>query len=344
MKAVRFHENGGPEVLRYEDAPEPEIGPTEVLIGVKAAALNHLDLQVRRNQFGRAQRFPHILGCDIAGVVEAVGQSVGHVRNGQEVLVAPGIGCGACQKCFEGQDNLCPRYSTIGAGARDGGYAQYVSVPGANVIPKPPSLTFEEAAALPLVLLTAWHQVMTKGRCRRGEQVLVIAAGSGVGTMALQVAKLAGARVIAAAGSDAKLEKARERGADETINYTTHRLRDEAQRLTEGRGVDLVLDSVGGSLLAEGMEALVLGGRLVNCGVTSREELRMDWWRAQTRGLSLIGMRMGGKGELVEGLKFVASGQLKPVVYRVLPLEEAATAQRMMESRDVCGKLVLRVP
>lgn len=344
MKAVRFHENGGPEVLRYEDAPEPEIGPTEVLVRVQATALNHLDLQIRQNQFGRAQRLPHILGADIAGVVEQVGQSVGHVRAGEEVVVAPGVGCGVCQQCFAGQDNFCARYSTIGAGARDGGYAQYVSVPGANVLPKPPRLSFEEASALPLVLLTAWHQVMTKGQCRRGEQVLVIAAGSGVGTMALQVAKLAGARVIAAAGSDAKLHKARELGADEVLNYTTHSLRDEVLRLTEGRGVDLMLDSVGGSLMAEGMQALALGGRLVNCGVTSREELRMDWWAAQTRGLSLIGMRMGGKSELVEGLKFVSSGLLKPVVYRVLPLEDAATAQRMMETRDVCGKLVLRIP
>ena len=219
MKAVIFEEHGGPEVLRYADAPEPRIKADEVLVEVRACALNHLDVWVRKGLPGIKIPLPHVLGNDVAGVVREAGELVDWVKPGDEVMLQPGVSCGHCVECLRGRDNMCPRYDIIGY-RRDGGYAELVAAPGVNVIPKPQSLSWEEAAALPLVTVTAWHMLVARARVEPGEDVLIHAAGSGVGSVGIQIAKLRGARVIATAGSDEKLQKARELGADEVMNYT----------------------------------------------------------------------------------------------------------------------------
>src|SRR5436189_396860 len=220
MKAIIFEQHGGPEVLQLAEVPDPQIKANEVLIGVRACALNHLDVWVRNGLPGIKIPLPHILGCDVAGVVQDTGELVSWVKSGDEVMLQPGVSCGHCAECLAGSDNMCDEYDIVGY-RRDGGYAELVAVPGVNLIPKPGNLTWAEAAALPLVTLTAWHMLVTRANVQPGEAVLVHAAGSGVGSIAIQLAKLRGARVLATASSDAKLAKARELGAEETINYSS---------------------------------------------------------------------------------------------------------------------------
>src|SRR5947209_6095738 len=255
MKAVIFRQHGGPEVLEYTDAPEPQIKANEVLVEVRACALNHLDVWVRGGLPGIEIPLPHILGNDIAGVVREVGELVDWVRVGDEVVLQPGVSCGHCIECLSGRDNLCPQYDIIGY-RRDGGYAELVVAPGVNVLPKPANLSWIEAAALPLVTLTAWHMLVTRAQVQPSEDVLIHAAGSGVGSIGIQIAKLRGARVIATAGSDEKLAKARALGADETINYTNADWPREVRRLTEKRGVDVVFEHTGAATWPGSISAL----------------------------------------------------------------------------------------
>jgi NADPH:quinone reductase-like Zn-dependent oxidoreductase len=342
MKAVRFHEHGGPDVLRYEDVPEPKIGPMDVLVRVRACALNHLDLWLRRGLPGRSIPLPRIVGSDIAGEVAEVGSAVTRVKIGQRVLISPGLSCGRCPACLSGRDNFCPDYEVIGSYRSDGGYAEYVAVPEPNIVPIPDHIRFEEAAAFPLVFLTAWHMLVTRAGVRPGETVLVIAAGSGVGMAAIQIAKLFGARVLATAGTDAKLQKAKELGADEVINHATQDVLQEVKRMTDRRGVDVVIEHVGTAVFEKCVLSLAPGGRLVTCGVTSGYETRLDIRYLFSRQLSLLGSFMGSKGELLEAFAFFVQGRLKPVIDRVFPLAEAAAAQRLMEERGHFGKILLR--
>ncbi|GBC76957.1 Sorbitol dehydrogenase [bacterium HR08] len=341
MKAVRFHEHGGVDVLRYEDVPEPKVGPTEVLVRVRACALNHLDLWLRRGLPGRSIPLPRIVGSDIAGEVAEVGSAVTRAKVGERVLISPGLSCGQCPACLNGRDNFCPDYEVIGSSRSDGGYAEYVKVPEVNIVPIPDPISFEEAAAFPLVFLTAWHMLVTRAGVRPGETVLVIAAGSGVGMAAIQIAKLFGARVLATAGTDAKLQKAKELGADEVINHSTQDLLQEVKRLTDRRGVDIVIEHVGTAVFEKCLLSLTPGGRLVTCGVTSGYETRLDIRYLFSRQLSLLGSFMGSKGELLEAFTFFVQGRLKPVIDRTFPLQEAAAAQRLMEERAHFGKIVL---
>ncbi|MDE3178310.1 MAG: zinc-binding dehydrogenase [Acidobacteriota bacterium] len=341
MKAVRIHENGGLEVLKFEDAPEPEIQANEVLIEVKACSLNHLDLWMRAGVEGWKPDFPHILGSDVSGLVVKTGALARRVKVGDRVLVYPGISCGQCEYCFRGADSACRSYTVLGAKV-DGGYAQYLKAIEANVFEIPQNLTFDEAAAVPLVFLTAWHMLVTRVALKPGEEVLIIGAGSGVGTAAIQVAKLVGARVIAVAGSDAKLEKARALGADEGINHRQQSIREEVRRITAKRGVDVVFDHVGEAVWEDCFNSLATLGRFVTCGVTSGHQVRLDLQSLFGRQRAVYGSFMGGKWELAEVLKHVASGRLKAVVDSVFPLEQAATAQSKMESRDFFGKILLR--
>ncbi|MCS7157352.1 MAG: zinc-binding dehydrogenase [Blastocatellia bacterium] len=342
MKAVRFHAHGDVDVLRYEDVPEPQIGPTEVLVRVRACALNHLDLWLRRGLPGRSIPLPRIVGSDIAGEIAEVGSAVTRVTVGQRVLISPGLSCGQCPACLDGRDNFCPDYEVIGSNRSDGGYAEYVKVPEVNIVPIPDHISFEEAAAFPLVFLTAWHMLVTRAGVRPGETVLVIAAGSGVGMAAIQIAKLFGARVLATAGTEAKLEKAKALGADEVINHSTQDLLQEVKRLTERRGVDIVIEHVGTAVFEKCVLSLVPGGRLVTCGVTSGYQTQLDIRYLFSRQLSLLGSFMGSKGELLEAFTFFVQGRLKPVIDRVFPLEEAAAAQRRMEERGHFGKILLK--
>jgi NADPH:quinone reductase-like Zn-dependent oxidoreductase len=340
MKAVIFNQHGGPEVLQYTDVPEPQINANEVLVAVKACALNRLDIWVRGGLRGIAIPLPHILGNDIAGVVAKVGELVKWVEPGQEVMVQPGVSCGHCVACLEGRDNMCPEYDIIGY-RRDGGYAEYVAVPGVNIVQKPPGLKWEDAAALPLVTITAWHMLVSRANVQPGETVLVHAAGSGVGSVGIQVAKLRGARVIATAGSDEKLARARELGADEVINYTRDDWPKEVKRVTDRAGVDVVFEHTGAETWGGSISVLKNNGRLVTCGATSGFDARTDLRQVFYRHLTILGSFMGSKGELLEALRFIERGQIRAVVDRPLPLAEARQAHQLMENRAQFGKLVL---
>ena len=340
MKATIFKQHGGPEVLEYTDVPDSVIRSNEVLVEVKACALNHLDIFVRNGLPGIEIPLPHILGNDVAGVVREVGELVTWVNPGDEVMVQPGVSCGHCQACLSGQDNLCREYDMIGY-RRNGGYAELVAVPGANIILKPTELSWPEAAALPLVTVTAWHMLVTRANVQPGEDVLVHAAGSGVGSIAIQIAKLHGARVITTASTDEKLAKARELGADETINYSRDDWPKEVRRLTERRGVDVVVEHTGAATWPGSIAALKNNGRLVTCGATSGFDARTDLRQVFFRHLTLLGSFMGSKAELLEAMKFVVQGKIRAVVDRVLPLSEARQAHELMENRGQFGKIIL---
>jgi NADPH:quinone reductase-like Zn-dependent oxidoreductase len=340
MKATIIRQHGGPDVLEYTDVPEPVIRANEVLVEVKACALNHLDIFVRAGLPGIEIPLPHILGCDVAGVVRDVGGLVTWVKPGDEVMVQPGVSCGHCEACLSGQDNLCREYDMIGY-RRPGGYAEFVAVPGVNIIPKPSALSWEEAAALPLVTVTTWHMLVTRANVQPGEDVLVHAAGSGVGSIAIQIAKLRGARVITTASSDEKLTKARELGADETINYTRDDWPKEVRRLTDRKGVDVVVEHTGAATWPGSIAALKNNGRLVTCGATSGFDARTDLRQVFFRHLTLLGSFMGSKGELLEAMKFIAAGKIRAVVDRVLPLSDARQAHEAIEDRAQFGKIIL---
>jgi len=341
MKAVRFHQHGGLDVLKFEDAPESEVADNEVLIQVKACALNHLDLWLRNGVSSWPLGMPHIVGSDIAGVVAAAGPLVKRVKAGDRVLLAPGISCGQCEMCFKGLDSACRNYTLFGV-LVDGGYAEYVKSPEPNVIPIPAGFSFDEAAAAPLVFLTAWHILITRAQAKPGEEVMVIGAGSGVGSAAIQLAKLIGARVIAVAGTDAKLEKARQLGADETINHQKQSIADEVKRLTAKRGVDVIVEHVGAAVWEACFASLATYGRIVTCGVTSGAEVKLDLRGLFGRQRALLGSFMGGKGELMDVLKLVFQRRVKPVIDSAFPLRDAAAAHAKMESRDFFGKILLK--
>jgi NADPH:quinone reductase-like Zn-dependent oxidoreductase len=341
VKAAIFKNHGGPEVLEYADVPEPSIRANEVLVEVKACALNHLDIFVRGGLPGIKIPLPHILGSDVAGVVHEVGELVTWVKPGDEVMVQPGVSCGHCDACLSGQDNLCREYDMIGY-RRDGGYAELVAVPGVNIVPKPPELKWEEAAALPLVTITAWHMLVTRANVQPGENVLVHAAGSGVGSIAIQIAKLRGARVITTASSDEKLAKARDLGADELINYTQAEWPKEVRRLTDRKGVDVVVEHTGAETWPGSISSLTNNGRLVTCGATSGFDAQTDLRQVFYRHLTLLGSFMGSKAELLEAMKFVSEKKIRAVVDRVLPLREARQAHELIEDRAQFGKVVLQ--
>ena len=341
MKAVRMHESGGADKLVYEDAPDPVIAANEVLVRVKACALNHLEVWSTMMPPGSRFPKPRIAGSDVAGVVEVVGDAVAGVEAGAKVMLQPGVSCGVCRACLSGRDNRCRSYGLLGQGVWDGGFAELVKAPAANVIPMPENLSFEEAASIPLVFVTAWHMLLSRADLQRGETVLVNAVGSGVGIAAVQIAKLWGARVIASAGSDAKLEKAKALGADEGINYTTADLAQEAQRLTDGRGVDVVFEHVGGDVFVKSVQALARNGRLVTCGATAGPGGSLNIMALFVREQAILGSFMGTKAELLQAIPYFQSGELRPVVDSVFPLRELGQAVAKMASRDVFGKIVV---
>ncbi|MEK6284416.1 MAG: zinc-binding dehydrogenase [Acidobacteriota bacterium] len=340
MRAVAITGHGGLEVLQVTDLPDPVIDDNEVLIRVKACALNYLDVWVRRGLPGVEISMPHVLGSDIAGVVAQVGRLVKNAKPEQAVVLSPGVSCMHCEYCLSGRDNLCASYDILGYRA-NGGYAEYVKAPSFNVIPKPESLSFEEAASIPLVFLTAWHMLVNRVELKPGETLLVHAAGSGVGSAAIQIGKLLGARVFATASTPAKLAKARSLGADEAINYQQEDFLDAVKRLTGKRGVDVVFEHTGEETWEKSVRSLARSGRLVTCGATSGFKGNLDIRYLFSRQISLHGSYMGAKTELLEVMKFFEDGRLKPVVDRVLPLEKAAEAHKAIEDRAQFGKVVL---
>ena len=342
MKAIMFEAHGGPEVLKYTEAPDPVIRPGEVLVRVRACALNHLDLWVRRGIQGVSFPRPHIPGSDISGEIAQIGADVTSVRVGQKVVLAPGVSCGKCTACISGQDNRCRQFTNLGY-MIDGGCAEFVRAPEVNCMPYPEHLSFEEAASIPLVFQTAWHMLVGRAELQPGEDALILGAGSGVGSAAIQIAKFFGARVIATAGSDEKLQKAKELGADYFINHKTQKIREEVRRITNKRGVDVVFEHVGTATWDESIASLAPGGRLVTCGATTGYDAKIDLRFLFSRQLSLLGSYMGTKSELHTVLRLVAAGKLKPVVDRIFPLAEAAAAHAYLESSSQFGKVVLTV-
>jgi NADPH:quinone reductase-like Zn-dependent oxidoreductase len=340
MKAVVIPHHGGPEVLRYADVPEPKISPTEVLVRVRACALNHLDLWVRHGLPGITFSLPLIPGSDIAGEIVQAGHLVTRVGVGNPVLLSPGVSCGQCEACSAGNDNMCRRYTLLGYGC-DGGCAEYVKAPEVNAIPIPGDLSFEEAAAVPLVFLTAWHMLVTRAKLQPGENVLVLGAGSGVGSAAIQIAKLMGARVMATAGTPEKLAKASQLGADKVVDHSRQNFALEAKRWTARRGVDVVFEHVGEATWEKSVSSLAVGGRLVTCGATTGAQAKIDLRVLFARQLSLLGSYMGSRSELYAALKLIGERKLRPVIDRVLPLADASAGHALLERREQFGKIVL---
>lgn len=342
MKAIIIHEHGGPEVLKYEDVPVPVIHSNEVLVRVRACALNHLDIWVRSGLPNVAIPFPHIPGSDVAGEIAQVGSDVTTVHAGQKVVLAPGVSCGKCAACISGSDNHCRYFTNLGY-LIDGGCAEFVRCPEVNCLPYPENLTFEEAASIPLVFQTAWHMLLSRAELQPGEDVLILGAGSGVGSAAVQIAKFFGARVIATAGSEAKLQKAKQLGADHLINHKSQKISEEVRRITNKRGTDVVFEHVGMATWNESVASLAPGGRLVTCGATTGYDAKIDLRLLFVRQLSILGSYMGTKSELHRVMRLVAGGRLRPVVDRVFPLAACAEAHAYLESGAQFGKVVLTV-
>jgi NADPH:quinone reductase-like Zn-dependent oxidoreductase len=340
MKALVFYEHGGPEKLVYGEVPEPVIGPHEALIEVKAVALNHLDLWVREGIPGLRLALPHIGGSDIAGVVAAVGEEVDGAWLGRRVVVNPSLGCGRCEHCLAGQQCLCVRFGVLGEHT-PGGLAEYAVAPATNLHPIPDGYPFAEAAAAPLAFQTAWRALITQARLRPGERALILGAGGGVATAAIQIAKLAGAYVYAVTSTADKERRARELGADETINYRQTDFSKEAWQRTGKRGVDVVVENVGPATWQASVRALRKGGRLVTFGATTgrfaETDLNLLYWKQ----VSLLGSTMATYAEFAEVIGLVLAGRLRPVVDRVMPLSAGAEAQRILAAGEQFGKIVL---
>jgi len=338
MKAVCIHEFGGPEVLRYEDVPDPKPRKDQVLVRVKACAMNHLDLWVRKGLPG--VKLPHIPGSDVAGQIVEVGEYVSGFKPGQRVLLAPMHFCNRCAKCVAGLQNQCPEFTVLGNRV-DGGNCELIAAPAVNVVPIPDSLDFSLAASVPLVFLTAWHMLVGRAGIRPGQTVLVLGASSGVGIAAIQVAKLFHARVITTAGVEKKLEKARGLGADHGINHYQQKISEEVKKLTNNEGVDIVVEHVGAATWEQSMKCLKPAGTLVTCGATTGPNASFDLRFLYSRQLSLLGSYMGTMGELYDALGHVFAGRLKPVVDRNFALKDVRAAHEYMEKSQMFGKVVL---
>ena len=344
MKAILLFKHGGIDKLVYDDFPKPEITQNQVLVKVKAVALNHLDLFVREGVPGLQLKMPHILGSDISGEVSELGSAVTNgLQPGQRVIIDPSLYCNECEACILGEHSLCNDYGIIGEHTR-GGYAEFVAVDAKNVIPIPDEVTldFIQAAAVPLTFMTAWRMLITRAELDMGEDVLITGIGGGVALAALQIAKLLRARVFVTSSSDDKLEKAQTLGADFGINYLVHPDYDkEVWSKTGKRGVDVVIDSAGQATWAKSMRSLKKGGRLVTCGATTgpiaETNINLLFWKQ----LDLLGSTMGSRSELTEVLKLVWRGELQPIVDRTYPLSEAQTAHKVLEEGEQFGKLVL---
>jgi len=342
MKAVGFYEHGGLDKLQILDVPRPEPGPGEVLVEVRAVALNHLDLWVLEGLPGLELKMPHFSGADITGVVAELGDGVEGLEIGQRVVVNPTLSCGHCAWCRQGEDSLCDEFGIVGEHIR-GGMAEYIAVPARNLMPLPEGISFTEAAAAPIAFLTAWRALITRGQLRPGEDVLILGASGGVATAAIQIAKLAGARVFAVTSSPEKVEKARQLGADWVVDRTQENWSKAVYEATGRRGVDLVLENVGAATWFDSLRTAKKNGRIVTYGATTgphpKEDIRYIFWKQ----LEIIGTTMSSHQEFVDVMNLVWQGKLKPVVDRVLPLEEAREAYRVLNAGEQFGKIVLEV-
>lgn len=340
MKVSQIHECGGPEVIRYEDAPVPSPKANEVLVRVRACSLNHLDLWVRKGLRTLRPTFPWVLGSDAAGEIVEVGSLCKRAALGDKVLVAPGRTLSAGYETAHGRDNAAPDYGLFGA-VYPGLNAEYATIPEANALPIPGDLTFEQAASIPLVFLTAWHMLVGITKIKMLEDVLVIGGSSGVGVAAIQIAKLHHCRVIATAGGDQKLARLRELGADQVIDHYRQSIKDEVRRITGRRGVDIVFEHVGSATFGHSAASLARHGRLVTCGATTGFETTLNLGHLFSKHLSVHGSYMGTMGELYDLLRFFERGLLKPVLDETFPLSDVRGAHERMEAKKHFGKIVV---
>lgn len=342
MKAVRIHEHGGSDKLLYEDAEDPKLtSPTEAIVSLKAAALNHIDIWTRRGITGIEVSFPHILGADGSGVVVEVGSAARNVKVGDAVCLYAPSGCERCEFCLTDRDFMCIQLRALGERLQ-GTYAEYVKLPAKNCFPIPAGLSFEEAAAFPVVYVTVWRMLVTHAQLSPGEHVLILGAGGGIASAALQIAKQMGAHVTVTSSSDEKLAMARDWGADHGINYLKRDFSKEARALTGKRGVDVVVDCVGGESWTKSLGALGKGGRLVTCGATTGSNPPADLTRIFWNQLKIFGSTLGSREEFRQVLALMQAGNLRPIIDQLYPLREAAEAHRRLERGEQFGKIVLQ--
>jgi NADPH:quinone reductase-like Zn-dependent oxidoreductase len=339
MRAARFHRNGGPEVLRIDEVPVPEPGAGELRIRVRAAALNHLDLWVRRG-LPIETTMPHTGGSDVAGVVEAVGKGVDPARIGERVVVNPSLACGHCRECVRGEESLCPTYRILGEHT-DGGFAERLVVGAGRAYRLPDRIAFETAAALPISYMTAWRALVSRAAVRPGEDVLVIGASGGTALAAVQVARIAGARVFALTRGAAKAARLRELGADVVYDRDVDEWSAAVRRDTGGRGVDVVVENVGEPTWSGSLRALAPGGRLVTYGATAGPKVSLDVRALFWRQVQIIGTTMASRSEFEELLRVFVAGRLHPVIDSVLPLDRIREAHERLEAGEQLGKIVL---
>jgi NADPH:quinone reductase-like Zn-dependent oxidoreductase len=344
MKVIYIKECGGPDVLTYGDFPDPKPGPQDVIVRVRASALNRIDIFARSGARSLLSSFPRILGLDMAGEIVEIGPNVVGWKSGERVLIDYCVKCGVCDYCDIGQDDQCRETISLGLDA-DGGYAQYVRVPAVNCYAIPKWMSFEEAAAIPVVSHTALHCLVTRAKVRPGETVLVNSAGSGVGTAAVQIARILGAKVLTIAGNDQKTAYAKTLGAEDGVNYNARPDFDKAILLmTNGEGVDVVLDTVGATFWDQSISCLKYGGRLVNSGLIGGSVATLNIADLASRGISIIGTGNRNRKEFADMMKMARRGNLRGIIGKVFPLQDAPQAHRLMESREFIGKIVLQIP
>jgi len=340
MKAIRIHHHGGPEVLKIDDIDVPKVQPGHALVRVKAAAMNHMDLWVRKGLPGVKIPLPIILGCEAAGIIENAGPDVRRFKNGDEVVIAPSTSCGVCEACLAGNDHYCRDYKIYGE-HQDGTECEYKLVPECNLLPKPKNLSFEEAATIPLTFLTAWQMLVEKAQVQSGQTVLILAAASGVGSAGVQIAKLFGARVIATASDEAKFPKIQGLGADHVVNHRKQDIAEEVRKLTDKRGVDVVFEHVGAATWEKSLKSLAFGGKLVTCGATTGYDVKIDLRHLFIKQQQILGSTMGSKASLFRILRLVSEGKLFPVLDRIFPFSQAQEAHLYLEKGSQMGKVVL---
>jgi NADPH:quinone reductase-like Zn-dependent oxidoreductase len=343
LKAIRIHAHGGVDQLRFEDAPDLKVtAPRDVIVKLETAALNHIDIWVRKGATGMQILMPHIVGADGAGVVVDVGSEVRAVKTGDKVCLYSFTGCGECEFCLSDRDFMCIRVRSLGE-RLDGTYAEYVKVVPENCFPVPAYMSFDEAAAFPLVFVTLWRMLVTNARLQPGESLLIVGIGGGVASAALQVAKRMGARVVVTSSSDEKLARANALGADFGINHRRKDIAEEVQKLTDGRGVDVVLDSVAGEVWQKSLRSLAHRGRLVTCGATAGWEPNDDLNLMISKELRIYGSTLGSREDFRQLLNFLNETQIHPIIDRQFALKEAAAAQQRMEDGKQFGKILLAV-
>jgi NADPH:quinone reductase-like Zn-dependent oxidoreductase len=340
MKAAFFKEHGGSEKMIYGDYPDPVPGAGEVVVRVRAGGMNQVDMLLLDGRFPPPEGLPHVNGCEVTGTIEATGAGVTGLERGRRVIVFPGLSCGQCEYCLRGERTVCIRYGYLGA-HKDGGYAELVKVPARNILSLPVPLSFEEGAALPMAMLTSWHALVAQADVRPGQTVLVHAAGSGVGSAAIQIARLCGARVMATVGSDDKIELGRALGAEQVVNYRKEDFVQAAKAWTAKRGVDVVLEHIGGETFERSVHALTRLGTLVTLGSHDTHWGRLDLRHVYSKNLRIVGTNLGSILELGAVLDHVVAGRLKPVIDRVFPLREASAAVQYMLDRKNKGKILL---